>query len=246
MIDPAIIERAVEGITSSMTAFLADLGAQAKQAYIQSQRITPEELARLLVPDDVGEGMIAITAPAYDRLLPEVWNAALDNLIDAPDIDDLAIAEGIAAIQEGYQLRLLGIGDETRNIVQRLLVSAGAEELEVDALAARIEGVIANPRRSGVIGNTEAHWTSNRTEAEVWRNADIFLVRLADGPDCGLIGHHDPQLANDLVVDWQTYSAALLSHPNCVRSADPSDAARIAQNAPQRHDTALECPSPPS
>lgn len=49
----------------------------------------------------------------------------------------------------------------------------------------------------------------------------IRWFELLDGSLCGLTSHHDPELANGLIVDYATAAGYPLSHPNCRRSVNP-------------------------
>ena len=53
------------------------------------------------------------------------------------------------------------------------------------------------------------------------RAAGIRFIELLDGANCGLTSHHDPQLANGLIVDLETAQSFPIAHPNCRRSMNP-------------------------
>lgn len=53
------------------------------------------------------------------------------------------------------------------------------------------------------------------------RFAGITHFELLDGALCGLTAHHDPQLANNLIVTFEIAQAYPLAHPNCRRAINP-------------------------
>jgi hypothetical protein len=53
------------------------------------------------------------------------------------------------------------------------------------------------------------------------RAAGITHYELLDGSLCGLTSHHDPELANGLIVTGEVAASYPLAHPNCRRSVNP-------------------------
>jgi hypothetical protein len=60
---------------------------------------------------------------------------------------------------------------------------------------------------------------------------DCLYFQIADGPECGLSYHDDPNLALGMVVDRDTAEKYLISHPNCRRAFGPRPDIRTSAEA---------------
>ncbi len=53
------------------------------------------------------------------------------------------------------------------------------------------------------------------------RLAGIRFYEILDGANCGLVSHHDPELANGKIVPYEVAVAFPIAHPNCRRALNP-------------------------
>ena len=114
------------------------------------------------------------------------------------------------------------IDQTTRDQVETVLTNGLDEGLTIDELRTQLDAVLENPGRAGVIARTEASYAYNHGTASNWEALGVTHVEIQDneGPNsCEACAE-----ANGQVWTVEYFLANSLEHPNCVRTAFPTDA----------------------
>lgn len=249
MPQPAELDRMVAELVSEFRASQASLEAQLEALLATPSKAAQASRIRALIRsnDALVRGLEASTGDWLATTLPEVYGlgaASAAEMVGAsfqwtqPHLD--AVQQLASGALEEVAKNLRGLRADTRSALQgwardatrsglleaRTAVAAGRDLAQVAARAGIFEVEYANGARHAMANyaemaiRTTTATAYNRGSVELCREEGIEYVQYADGPDCGVESHDDPEKADGLVVRLD--DVVEISHPNCRRACLPA------------------------
>lgn len=204
--------RYIAGLRRDAQAQLTLMGRAAALEFEQGARDPLD-----LLPESGGDELGRVVVERLAALRDDAVAAALDNYASLPDRLEVDIAD----LLDESGARMVGVNDELRRRVGRIVAEGVRSEATISDIAARIDQLVKRPSRSLTIARTEVSTVGNRTVNRAWSEAGVERVTISDGAGCGWLTHDDALKADGLVRTVAEFDAVPISHPNCQRTGFP-------------------------
>jgi len=160
----------------------------------------------------------------YASMTEVVWSEVAGQQVGQQLAFDLN-ARNVRAVLAKVGKRITQINDASQRAIAELVAreiekSSNADLLE-KAIGALLRSWGEDGGRAHIIALTESANAYNQSAVAAYREANVEMVEVYDGPDCGWTEHDDPDLADGSTRTLDEAEEYPEAHPHCQRAFGP-------------------------